>query len=248
LFRVSADGGTPSEVTTLDRDKLEISHRFPRFLPDGRHLLFLNRITTSQLTRYRITAVSVTGGPTKPLLDAMSTGVYDSGRLLFVRDQKLFAQPFDAAALVLSGEPGSSPTRSGPMGRIAGLVGVDVVSGVLGWRRDQPSAKVQWKDAGKILEEVLQSGETSATPSGDGRLIMLARPDVQMNTVGFVIVDHADGTTTPFTAPDTTSTSPVRSPTTVRSSTHSCATADTIFMSRRSNHVATSGACCIPVR
>ena len=215
LFRVPADGGTPAEVTTLDRDKLEISHRFPRFLPDGRHLLFINRITTSQLTRYRITAVSATGGPTKPLLDAMSPGIYDSGRLLFVRDQKLFAQPFDAAALVLSGEPELVADEVWTDGQgIAGLVGVDAVSGVLGWRPQMSRrTKVQWKDRhGKILEEVLQSGDAVATPSSDGRLIMLARPDYQMNSVGYVIVDHAQGTTTPFTAPDTTSTSPVWSP------------------------------------
>ena len=41
---------------------------------------------------------------------------------------------------------------------------------------------------------------------------MLSRPDYQMNTVGYAILDPARGTTTPFTAPDTTSTSPIWSP------------------------------------
>jgi eukaryotic-like serine/threonine-protein kinase len=41
---------------------------------------------------------------------------------------------------------------------------------------------------------------------------MVVIPDFQMNTVRFAILDPARGTLTPFTAPDTTSTSPVWSP------------------------------------
>ena len=40
ISKVSADGGTPVEVTTLDRAKGEISHRWPQVLPGGRALLF----------------------------------------------------------------------------------------------------------------------------------------------------------------------------------------------------------------
>jgi len=38
LFSVSAAGGTPTAVTTLDAG--ETAHRFPWFLPDGRHFLY----------------------------------------------------------------------------------------------------------------------------------------------------------------------------------------------------------------
>ena len=43
LYTVSASGGEVTRVTTLDRGKLENSHRWPHFLPDGRRLLFLAR-------------------------------------------------------------------------------------------------------------------------------------------------------------------------------------------------------------
>src|SRR5205823_5503420 len=36
LHRVSAAGGTPQQITTLDAGRQENSHRFPHFLPDGR--------------------------------------------------------------------------------------------------------------------------------------------------------------------------------------------------------------------
>ena len=40
LFRVSPSGGKSSPATTLDRNRGDISHAFPRFLPDGRRFLF----------------------------------------------------------------------------------------------------------------------------------------------------------------------------------------------------------------
>src|SRR5262249_33650709 len=40
LSRVSAAGGDPSVLTTLDRSRGEYSHRWPQFLPDGRSFLY----------------------------------------------------------------------------------------------------------------------------------------------------------------------------------------------------------------
>ena len=48
LYRVTASGGDVTPVTTLDRSKRENSHRWPQFLPDGRHLLFLARSAASE--------------------------------------------------------------------------------------------------------------------------------------------------------------------------------------------------------
>ena len=41
LFRVSAAGGAPAPVTTLDAAKKEQAHRWPWFLPDGRRFLYV---------------------------------------------------------------------------------------------------------------------------------------------------------------------------------------------------------------
>ena len=41
LFRVDASGGKPVPLTTLDDARHEISHRFPQFLPDQKHFLFV---------------------------------------------------------------------------------------------------------------------------------------------------------------------------------------------------------------
>ena len=216
LYRVSADGGTPVALTTLDRAKQEISHRWPRFLPDGRHVLFMNRIATPQLIRYTITAVPTNGGSSKPLLDASSPGVYDRGQMLFMRGDRLFAQPFDPATLTLSGEPellSDSVWSDGQ--QVAGLVGFDAAAGVVVWRPlENRRTHMTWKRRdGTILQEVHTAADADAgVPTADGRLIMLSRPDFRLNTVSIAMLDPASATMTPVTAPDTTSTSPVWSP------------------------------------
>src|SRR5437870_1103433 len=40
LSRVSAAGGSATEITVPDKQAGELSHRYPWFLPDGRHYLY----------------------------------------------------------------------------------------------------------------------------------------------------------------------------------------------------------------
>jgi serine/threonine protein kinase len=40
LFRVSAEGGAATQITTVDHSLQEDGHRYPQFLPDGRHFLY----------------------------------------------------------------------------------------------------------------------------------------------------------------------------------------------------------------
>jgi eukaryotic-like serine/threonine-protein kinase len=41
LYRVSASGGTPTPITTPDRSRGETNLRWPVFLPDGKHFLYM---------------------------------------------------------------------------------------------------------------------------------------------------------------------------------------------------------------
>src|SRR5262245_35056431 len=40
LLRTSTTGGEVTQMTTIDRSRQEITHRYPTFLPDGRHFLY----------------------------------------------------------------------------------------------------------------------------------------------------------------------------------------------------------------
>jgi eukaryotic-like serine/threonine-protein kinase len=106
LYRVPATGGEATPVTTVDRAAHE-THLWPHFLPDGRSFLYLGW-NTPGAPRDAIHVGSLDGKGKKPyfLLAANSNVAYASpGYLLFERDQTLFAQPFDAEHLRVSGEP-----------------------------------------------------------------------------------------------------------------------------------------------
>src|SRR5438093_1736405 len=100
LFKVPATGGEPMAVTRLETG--QGSHRFPQFLPDGRHFIYF---VTSPPAR-GVYAGSLDGGSSKRLTNADTAAVVSSsGFLLFPRQTTLFAQAFDFKKQELSGNP-----------------------------------------------------------------------------------------------------------------------------------------------
>ena len=105
LIRVSANGGAPVEVTKIDHG-LHTSHRWPFFLPDGKHFLYLAiHHDPSQWANDTLYYASVDGRENRALFKSASNAIYAGGFLLFARSDQLMAQPFDAASGKLSGEP-----------------------------------------------------------------------------------------------------------------------------------------------
>ena len=104
LLRVSAQGGTPSPATKLNVSLGENSHRWPYFLPDGKHFLFWAR--NSHGIQEHTTYVGTVGSlDARPLMKSELMAMYVPGYLLFMRGQTLMAQPFNAARLEISGAP-----------------------------------------------------------------------------------------------------------------------------------------------
>jgi hypothetical protein len=101
LSRIPAAGGTPASVTNLDSSRLEHSHRWPWFLPDGRHFLYLARSSSSDI----IYVASLDGKENRELLRKHSNVVYGNSCLLFMEEGALIAQPFDPDGLELRGLP-----------------------------------------------------------------------------------------------------------------------------------------------
>jgi len=105
LSKIAATGGAVSPVTTLDAAR-HTTHRWPEFLPDGRHVLYL--ATNHSDPKGPNTGVYVTtldGKENRLLLHSTGNALYSSGRILYVRDTTLVAQEFDPAAAELKGEP-----------------------------------------------------------------------------------------------------------------------------------------------
>jgi Tol biopolymer transport system component len=103
INRIAAAGGN---VTPVPMPKDIPGYRlFPRFLPDGRHYLFLAIEAGQDRSRYSIGVASIDSTETATLVTASANADYAAGYLLFRRDAALMAQPFDARTLRLSGSP-----------------------------------------------------------------------------------------------------------------------------------------------
>jgi serine/threonine protein kinase len=104
LSRVSSTGGPVTQVTELDQSRKEISHRYPWFLPDGRHFLFFARGATYEGNS--ICVGSLESKEFKRLINADSGAVYSPpGYVLYVREGTLMAHAFDLERLELKAEP-----------------------------------------------------------------------------------------------------------------------------------------------
>ncbi len=107
LYRVSAGGGEPVQLTTLDESRFEIAHRWPEFLPDGRHFLFFVVSTTNPIaSEYAGVYVGSLDSPeTRQILRVESRAAYSDGHLIYRRGSAFLAQPFDLERRELSGDP-----------------------------------------------------------------------------------------------------------------------------------------------
>ena len=106
LHRVSAAGGTPIPVTTLDLSKGATTHRWPFFLPDGKHFLYDTGtpIAARENSPNAIMLGSLESRESKLLLHTHAGALYASGHILFLRQNTLMAQPFDIKRMELSGD------------------------------------------------------------------------------------------------------------------------------------------------
>jgi eukaryotic-like serine/threonine-protein kinase len=105
LWRVSSAGGTPQRATNLDAAK-HTTHRWPAFLPDGKHFLFYaTNHAGGRADQNGIYFASLETGDAKLILATDSAGQYASGHLLFHIQSALLAQRLDPSTGALSGEP-----------------------------------------------------------------------------------------------------------------------------------------------
>jgi predicted Ser/Thr protein kinase len=105
LSRVPSTGGSPSETTKMAGTGTDRGHIWPEFLPGGKAVLF-TVFTGGSLDDYAIDVQSLATGERKTLIKGGTFGRYAAtGHILYVRSGTLFAVPFDAKRLIVTGNP-----------------------------------------------------------------------------------------------------------------------------------------------
>ena len=213
VLRVSSSGGMVTPVTELDRSRQEGSHRFPQFLPDGRHFLFMVRSSLAeQAGAY---AAALDGTTKKLLLHGNASALYaPSGHVLFLDGDTLMGQAFDVERLELKGQAfvveggvGRSSTGSGSYS-VSGT-GTLAYAGTL-----STPGRLTWFDRGGTPSE-------SAGPPGDYTDFRLSPDQTRLAAslvdpkTGFPdiwIMDLTRGGSAPFTFGPAVNASPVWAP------------------------------------
>ena len=103
LYRISAAGGEAVQVTKVDRKRFH-GHRYPQFLPDGEHFLYIARTGLTLLEPSQLMVGSLGGDVPVELFSTFSGVLYASGHLFFRIENTLMACPFDPSSLEITGE------------------------------------------------------------------------------------------------------------------------------------------------
>ena len=214
ILRVSATGGAISPATAFEKDKDSSVHRFPWFLPDGRHFLYIS----SQLgdIPVRVGSLDEPDKAGKVVVQANSPALYSQGHLLYLRQNTLMAQPFDVQRLITTGEAVSIAERVYTVGAPSRLAVLAVSSTGLLAYQSMPTveSRVVWKDRrGKELGTLADpvSGPLEGLElSPDGKSLAVSLSDGSASDVW--IYDLARGLRSRFTVDPAIDSDPIWSP------------------------------------
>src|SRR5262245_1582882 len=225
LWRISATGGEPTPVTTLDRSRQEFVHRLPTFLPDGHHFLYY--ISSGQKETHGVYLGSLDGAVKRRLLDNVTVIKYmaavpddtasGSGWLIFGRDGALLARPFDARRLDFTGEPFSLSDKVGSDCVLDDYFTFSVSdNGVLVFDPGANRRRRQylWRDRrGQQIKPLdVEAGGSAPWLSPDEKRFIANRRDRQFPTGDLWLYDVSGGKSTRFTYDPAADFSPVWSP------------------------------------
>jgi Tol biopolymer transport system component len=215
IMQVSASGGPAVPATTKGADEVA-GHRYPWFLPDGRHFLY-----TSQQggdIPVRVGSLDSVATPGIVVAQANSNALFNADRLLFLRRNTLVAQPFDVNSLRTTGEPApvvegvavyGQPSRRAALtvsntGLLAAQIAGETIQSRLVWKDRQGQV------IGQIGDALPPIGQLALSP--DGKRVAAHMVDAQGNADIWVI-DTARGVRTRLTFDPALDRAPVWSPT-----------------------------------
>ena len=173
LYRISASGGSPSQLTLPDKDLREDSHRWPEFLPDGIHYLYSAINLSGRNDLHSIYIGALNSNEKRFVTKARGNVTYVApGYLLFYRDQTLLGQTFDTRKFQLTGEPLPILTDVQFLPRISKAVFAASSTGLLVAQKNADSgvAQLLWFDRkGQEIGIALHAGiygNVSLAPNG----------------------------------------------------------------------------------
>jgi eukaryotic-like serine/threonine-protein kinase len=204
IWRVNSDGSGAAAVTTPDT-KID-SHRWPLFLPDGDHFLFLAaRFGTPE--EDAVSAIylgSLSGKQFTKVVSARSNPAYAEGALLYLDEQKaLRAVTLDPENGRIQGEPRVIVDAVGYQPSVYWGAFTVALNGTVIYSATAEAAQsvLTWYDrTGKELGRAGEPGvQANPTLSPEGDRVTVDITDLKANNIDVWIDDLNKGTSTRFT-------------------------------------------------
>ena len=198
IYRISASGGQPGPVTTLEPG--EVLHRWPYMLPDGRRFLLFVKTDKAESTGIYLASLDKPGH--KLLVKNGATGLFLAPDiLLFVRGEALLAQHLDLDRGELRGDP-EAVTRPVMRADVAFYRDLFSVSreGIVVFRPGSASRRLVWMDRrGTMLKAVGPTGAIlNVSLSSDNRTAGFTLRQVETGIASVWTLDLARDVATPF--------------------------------------------------
>ena len=216
LYRVSSAGGAVRQVTTLTPGN-HYSHRWPQFLPDGRHFLYLSFGPTVNAQRgYPVHVASLDSSEDKVLLQSSAQAVYTAqGYIFFLKERTLMVAPFDVKQFALNhDEPVAIAEPIQSYANTASGVFSASDNGILIYQTgaNQAVSQLMWFDrSGKKIGSLGPPGDyEDPRISPDARTVAVDRFDLGFGNIWLFSI--AAGTGTRFTFDPSFDHSPVWAP------------------------------------
>ncbi len=213
LQQVSEAGGTPSPITALAQGTF---HSFPSFLPDGRHFIYFRSGSDAPGIYLGSLDSKPAEQTSKQLIASLFGAVYAPdpnggvGRILFLLDGTLLAQPFDPGRLEPAGEAVPVAEQVGSTNQYANISAS--ANGVLAYRTGSGgNVQFTWLDRdGKALGQAGEPGQyATLAVSPDGTRAAFRRTGAAGD---LWLLEFARGVSTRFTFAPGISDNPVWSP------------------------------------
>ena len=202
IYKVRASGGSPEPVTKITGNE---ALRWPSFLPDGDHFLFfLNNSGSGQSGELgagdRIYVGSLSSTTSKRISAEMANNVqFASGRIFFVHDRSLMAQPFDTKRMQVTGMPELIARQELQQDVAFSLSGFSVSqNGVIVFQSASDNiSRLSWFDrGGKELDSIPTIGFSAPSLSRNGTLLVASSDDDRNGKHVIRLYDFARGTST----------------------------------------------------
>ena len=211
IYRVAADGGVVRQ-TKLSGPRRETSHRWPQFLPDGRHFIYFARSIDDNQS---VICLASLDAPGEAIIARSNFGaVYaPPGQLLYVSEGALLAANFDVVRNQLTGDPVPLVDRVATSSNFYGAFSASN-NGVLAYASSASMAELAWigRDGRRLGVAGGPGGYVDFRLSPDGRYLAVAEVEPHSDRSDLRLLDLMRGANMRLTTSLATDASPVWSP------------------------------------